>query len=431
MIREAITGSPVLLLAVILFAAGLFGGLAERLRVPWITGCIFAGILLGPDAADLLPRSAQAVLAPFLQVSLALIAFNIGTSLAWSRLRQTGASIVLLAAAQLLAPLVLVGAVLLLAGLAWPVALIAAAASPVTAPTTTYAVIRRRKASGPFVDRALAILALNDAAGILLFSVLSAIAVAALAVQEVAAAGPATPLWHALGREGLSLLLGGLLGGVYLVALRLFSAERPGAADRARVLLYAVLLAAAGAAIAFGLSHLLTPLALGAVVANGSGEAEPAEAKAAIAMVEPPFYMVFFVLAGAHLPVNDLGRMAMLAAGLGYVLARLAGKWTSVWLTARALGLDRGTRRYLGLCFPSQGGAAMGLVLACAASPAVLALGAGGRAAVDMAENIVLLGVLLSQLFGPMVIDYAVSRGAPAPAPQAAGSKASATPLMQ
>ena len=113
------------------------------------------------------------------------------------------------------------------------------------------------------------------------------------------------------------------------------------------------------------------------------------------------------------------------------IASGVAGKWTSVWLTARALGLDRGTRRYLGLCFPSQGGAAMGLVLACAASPAVLALGAGGRAAVDMAENIVLLGVLLSQLFGPMVIDYAVSRGAPAPAPQAAGSKASATPLMQ
>lgn len=403
---QALAANHLLLIGLVLGAAALLGGLVERLGVPWITGCILGGILLGPDGADVLPRPVQAALGPFLQTSLAIIAFNIGSALHGPKLRTIGRSVALLAAAQLLAPMLLVLAVLLTLGLAWPTALIAAAVAPVTAPTTTYAVIRRRKAEGAFVDRALAILAINDAAGIFLFSLLSAVAIAALGATENS--GAAALL--ALKREGLSLLLGCALGVVYLALRRFLADGRPGGEDRARAALYALLLTAAGAAIAFGLSHLLTPLAFGAVVANAGKDAEHGEAKAAIALIEAPFYMIFFVLAGAHLPLDDMTRLAMLLAGLAYVLARVAGKWASIFLAATALKLDHPTRRYLGLCFPSQGGAAMGLVLACAASPAVL--GSPGAEQVDTAVNIVLLGVLLSQLFGPMVIDYAIRRGA-------------------
>lgn len=406
---DVVTANHLLLMAVVLGAAALFGALVERLRVPWITGCILAGILLGPDVADVLPHAAQSALAPFLQTSLAIIAFNIGSALHWPKLRRIGRSVTVLAAAQLLAPVLLVLAALLLLGLPWATALVAAAAAPLTAPTTTYAVIRRRKATGDFVERALAILAINDAAAIFLFSLVSAVAVAGLQAAP-SAAGPQAALLTALGREALSLLLGCTLGAIYILLRPLLADGRPGGEDRARALLYALLLAAAGAAIAFGLSHLLTPLAFGAIVANAGGEAEPGEAKSAIALVEAPFYMIFFVLAGAHLPLDDLARAAMLLAGLAYVGARVAAKWSSVFLASAALGLDIRTRRYLGLCFPSQGGAAMGLVLACAASPAVLA--SPGAAQIDTAENIVLLGVLLSQIFGPMVIDFAVSRGA-------------------
>ena len=53
--------------------------------------------------------------------------------------------------------------------------------------------------------------------------------------------------------------------------------------------------------------------------------------------------MIFFVLAGAHLPLNDLARGAMLLLGLGYVLARVAGRPTehsvfAGWLDSALLG---------------------------------------------------------------------------------------------
>src|SRR5271165_47896 len=101
--------------------------------------------------------------------SLGLIAFNIGSHLTVAKLRAIGMSLIGLALAQLVAPLLAVLGALTGGGFPLPTALIIAAVAPVTAPTTTYAVIERRNATGPFVDRALGVLAINDAATILIF----------------------------------------------------------------------------------------------------------------------------------------------------------------------------------------------------------------------------------------------------------------------
>lgn len=414
MLAAAIS-NPLLILGLILVFAVLLGDAAERMGVPWITGCVLAGVLLGPDAIGVLTPSKLSVLAGFLQASLALIAFNIGSQLTLAKIRGLGASIVGLALAQLLAPLLAVLAALTLVGLSWPTALIAAAVAPATAPTTTYAIFRRRNATGPFVDRALGVLAVNDAATIVVFSVISATVVAWLAAHTSQTEASQVEIWAALGQaatsEGLSLIVGAALGGLYVAGRALIADGRPGWQERLRAMLYALLLLAVGAALAFGLSHLLTPLAMGVVIAN-SGRATEQAPPATVGDIEQPLYMIFFVLAGAHLPVADVfGHAALVAATGAYVLARLGGKYVAIYLGATALRLDRGTRRFLGLCFPSQGGAAMGLVLACNDSAAVRAMPPSASAAVEMAVSVVLLGVLFSQIFGPIVIDYAVRHG--------------------
>jgi Kef-type K+ transport system membrane component KefB len=396
--------NPFLLLGLILVAAVFLGDAAERVGVPWITGCILGGVLLGPDAVGVLTPGVQSAFGPFLQASLALIAFDIGSRLTGAKLRSIGGGIGFLTLLQLLA-------VIAIGGFSWSTAVIVAAVAPATAPTTTYAIVRRRNASGPFVDRALAILAINDGVTMLLFSVVSAATVAWLAAPN-SGHEAWTALRLAAMREGLSLLVGALLGCAYLLVHALVADGRPGWQNRLRATLYALLLLSVGAAIAFGLSHLLTPLVLGVVLANGASGSEASEVKAAIEDIEEPLYMVFFVLAGARLPVADLGQGTLALAGFAYVLARLCGKYAAIYLGALALRLDAGARRYLGLCFPSQGGAAMGLVLACAGSPAVRALPAGASRMVETAVTIVLVGVLLSQMFGPMIIDIAIRRGA-------------------
>lgn len=407
---DALTHTPLLALGLVLVFGALLGGGAERLRIPWITGCVLAGILLGPSAAGLLHGATLAALGGIAQVAVAVIAFNIGCQLALTRLRAVGSSILLLAAAQLVAPALIVLAGEALLGMALATALILAAVAPMTAPTTTFSVIRRRGAGGPFVDRALGILAINDAAAVLVFSAVSAAAVGLLAAADAGVA-----LGGALGaavlNEAVSLLLGAGLGLAWLGLRRLLEGGGPGWEARLLASLGGVLLLGIGGAIGFGLSHLLVPLGIGAAIANGLDEAGRERVRALIHALEDPLFIIFFVLAGAHLPLAGAGHAGLLLAALAYVAGRFAGKYGAVFLAATALRLDGPTRRWLGLCFPSQGGLAMGAVLALKGSAAVQALPPAAAQGVEDAISVVLIGVLASQLVGPVLIDLAVRRG--------------------
>ncbi len=406
---DAVLGSPLFVLGLILALGALLGDVAERLRVPWITGCIVLGVALGPAAGDVLPTTRAAALGGFTQAALAVIAFNIGSQLTLGRLKTIGGSVVLMAAAQLLAPVALVLAGESLLGLALPAALILAAVAPATAPTTTYSVIRRREATGPFIDRALGVLALNDAAAVLIFSAVSAGVVAMLGAG--AASGIGTALWHAAANEALSIAAGIALGLFYLAIRPIIEDGRPGWESRLTALLLGLVLLSIGGAIALQLSHLLLPLSLGIVVANGVDSVEQDFIRKHIKGFEEPLFFVFFVLAGAHLPVTAAGHLALLASAVIYLACRFAGKYAGISLTASALHLDQPTRRYLGLCFPSQGALAMGLILALRDSPAVRQLPAGVSEPIETAVSVILIAVLLSQLVGPALIDLAVRRG--------------------
>ncbi|QLH38800.1 MAG: cation:proton antiporter [Defluviicoccus sp.] len=308
----------------------------------------------------------------FTQVALAVIAFNIGSQLVFSRLKEIGRSIVLLATAQLLAPFFVVLAAESVMGLAFPTALVLAAVAPATAPTTTYSVIRRLNASGPFVDRVLGVLALNDAAAVLIFSVASAAALT-LVSADGSAATLTSALVTATTNELVSVVTGLALGVAYLGGRKLIEDGTPGWQARLTAMLLGLLVASIGSAVALGLSHLLVPLSLGAVIANGIDDAERGFLHELIRSFEEPLFIVFFVLAGAHLPLSAAAHAAILAATAVYLAGRFGGKYAGIFATATTLKLDQPTRRYLGLCFPSQGALAMGLVLAFRSSPAVSA----------------------------------------------------------
>jgi Kef-type K+ transport system membrane component KefB len=420
---DTMTMSPLLALGAILLVGALLGDAAERVKIPWITGCIIAGVVIGPEVTNLLRRSDLAPLDNFTQASLAVIAFNIGCQLSLPRLKAVGRSTGLLALAQLVAPLVLVFAGEPLAGMALPAALLVAGVAPATAPTTTYSVFRRREATGVFADRALGILAINDAATVLIFSVASAVTVSVLGSQSSGAL-----IGESLGRaalnEGLSIVVGVAIGGIYLLVRRLIEDGTPGWQARLTATLLGLVLAGIGAAIAFRLSHLLGRLCIAIVVANGTDDAERQRAQALIHGLEEPLFIVFFVLAGAHLPLSAAAHGAILLAACVYLAARFIGKYGAIFLVASAMRLEAPTRRYLGLCFPSQGGLAIGLVLALNGSAAVRALPPAGAAVVESAISIVLVAVLLSQVVGPVVIDFAVRRGTAAPVPGEAPARA-------
>ena len=74
---------------ILLLAATVLGGLCERLRQNPIIGYILAGMLLGPNAIDLVPN--YEAVATMAELGVALLLFMIGLEFSWRRLKSIGA----------------------------------------------------------------------------------------------------------------------------------------------------------------------------------------------------------------------------------------------------------------------------------------------------------------------------------------------------
>src|SRR5690349_23777863 len=109
----------------IIFAGSLLVILAfHRLRLPALPGFIVAGVLLGPNALGLVADVHQ--VESLAEVGVILLLFTIGIEFSLSRLREMGRQVAAAGGAQVGLTLALAGAVALLVGLTWQVALVLA-----------------------------------------------------------------------------------------------------------------------------------------------------------------------------------------------------------------------------------------------------------------------------------------------------------------
>jgi Kef-type K+ transport system membrane component KefB len=401
----------VLVLGVILFAGALLGRAVEFVRLPQITGYILAGLILGPHGIGLVDTRLVWPLHVLTIVALATIAFHIGSEFDRAKLRRTGVAVCTLAAAQLVGSFLLVLGVMLAIGLAWQNVLLLAALATSTAPVTTYTVIHSIRASGRAVDYVYGILALNDASVILIFGFVSSIAASAL-TRDGSAPGALAAVLPALGNEVLSIAYGAASGVAVAFALH-FMHRDPMVNDvRVKVSFIGMALVFVGVALALGLSHLLAPLALGVTMANTMPAATINRLKELLRPFTDPLFLVFLVLAGAHLRADILGHPLTTLIAVCYVVFRLAGKYAGIAGAATFLELPKSMVASLGLCFASQGGLVIGMLLTFANAPAIAALPADQSVEVHRVVSAVLIAVLISQLFGPAVIRYALRRTA-------------------
>ena len=166
-----LTGNPSLTLALALAAGVVAQAIARHLRIPGIVLLLGAGVFFGPDGLGLIrPSDLGGALHILVEYGVAVILFEGGLSLNWSRLRREARTIRLL---------VSVGAVVTAAGAAvfahailgwqWSLSILFGALVIVTGPTVITPLLRRIKikrnletvleAEGVFIDAVGAILA--------------------------------------------------------------------------------------------------------------------------------------------------------------------------------------------------------------------------------------------------------------------------------
>ncbi|MFQ5513209.1 MAG: cation:proton antiporter [Myxococcota bacterium] len=392
------TTSPLLLLAVILAAGTGLGLIAQRARLPVITGQIVAGFVLAHLGLPIFEGGTIERLQPLTHFALALIGVTVGAHLNLQRLRNAVRRLsILLVAEAVLTPLLVVG-VLLIAGAPLTIAVLLGTLAISTAPATIVALVREARARGVFVKTLIAAVALDNMACIVLFEI--AHTAAAIGLLE------GLPREGVLSRDVLSVLLAStsrvaiaaLIGSVVALLANALSRRRLHGESLATISAISILLTY-GLASSASVSPLLACLALGAVQTNLNPERDRL-VDAVFSSFEPVILCIFFTLAGMHLSLDGV-REAGLLAGL-FVLARSAGKLLASDVAMRVAGATRRVQSSLRMALIPQAGVAIGLVILIEEDPAFASL-------VDLFVAVVLISVTVNEIVGPIATRQALA----------------------
>lgn len=395
----------ILLLLGIAILAGLAGGLLlQRLGIPQVVGFILVGLLLGESVSGLLPHDLLLQLAPVSQVALGFIGFMVGAELKAEIFRKYGPKfIVILLWEGLLAATLVCAGVTWLTGQLYLGLLLGALASA-TAPAATVNVLWEYRSKGPLTTTVLAIVALDDGLGLLLYAF-------AVTVAQVLLGTSTAAVGWAVWLEPLREIFGSLLlgGGAALLVNQLLPRLR-GDAEQTLCLLTGTILFVCGFAAWLELSQILANMALGVVLVNVLPQ-RLATVFDRVKDFTPPIYILFFIFIGARLDLALLPQLGLI--GLIYLVGRTAGKMAGATMGGWLSHAPPTVTRYLGWALFSQAGVAIGLSLDI--FHRFSALGPVGQQAGATVLNIIAATTVVVQILGPPSVKYAISKAGEIP----------------
>ena len=378
----------VLSLAVAMVFGLLLTRPAKLIHLPNVTAYLVAGLIVGPYCLNIFREGDAAVNAVLTNIALGFIAFSIGVEFKFSHIKKIGSSSITITVLQACLATILVDVTLIAFGFPLPLCLTLGAIASATAPAATLMVVRQYRAKGPVTSTLLPVVAMDDAIGLVLFSVSLSVA---QALSGSAGLTLRSMLLEPLAEIVLSLLIGSAVGLLIAVSMRFFHSKT----NRLSIAVTAVLAGSALASI-FNLSSLLLCMAIGACLVNIRKDAE------AIMEVTdswtPPLFMLFFVLSGAELDLAVVPTVGLV--GILYLIARSLGKYSGSYLGAAIVKAEPNIRKYLGITLLPQAGVAIGM-----AQVALTALPVYGA----KIQAVVLSATLVYELIGPMLTKIALT----------------------
>lgn len=402
-----------LLSIAIALAAGLMmSRVVKPLKLPAVTGYLIAGILIGPyclgrlgfQGIGFIDTQEVAALSVMNDMALGFIAFAIGDEFRLSQLKHTGKQATIIGILQAVITTVVVDAALI--GLHFILgedklplssAIILGAIASATAPAATLMVVRQYKAKGKLTNLLLPIVALDDAVGLVIFAVSFGVAKTLVHGQINFVSIIAEPLVEIVA----SLVAGAIIGFVLAYAERFFFSN----SKRQALVVTAIFFAVAISKIKFslggihvGFSPLLVCMMLGTIFCNVCDFS--ADLMEKTDKWTAPLFILFFVLSGAELEFSVFSDLAVIEIGIAYIIARSLGKYFGAKLGAEISHCEPNIKKYLGITLLPQAGVALGM------SITAMEIGETGT----IIRNIVLFGVLIYELFGPLMTKNALMK---------------------
>jgi Kef-type K+ transport system membrane component KefB len=385
---------------------GFAGGqIANHFKFPRVSGYILIGMILSPSVSGFFQETVvNDELSIVTDIALGIIAFSIGGSLVLNSLKKLysfilwinvmesfGAFFVTTLLICLISPFIVNSGMVLHSfwQTFFPMALIIGAVSAATAPAAVLSIVHECRAEGPFTTTLLAVVALDDAAAIILYSFAIVLANSLINTDAFS--------WRIVLSPILSILISLVIG---IVSGMIFS-KTARFVKRRDVMLGVVgglILLTSGVANSGGFSPLIANMAFGFMVVNFVAHAH--DIFSVVEDIEEFIFSMFFVLAGAHLNIAVFSTSGVLLAGL-IVLGGFTGKFYGTRLGAIISHAPKSVRQYLGLALLPKAGVMVGLILLAkdTFNSPLLA---------DLMVNAVLLSVIVNELIAPPLVRYAL-----------------------
>ena len=397
-------------LSIALLAGLLLSRLAKFAKLPAVTAYLVAGILVGPYCLGAFGVKGLGFISMddvksysiICEVALGFIAFSIGNEFRISQLKKIGKQATIVGIFQAVVTTLLVDAALIILYLCDLIALDAAivlgAIASATAPAATLMVVKQYKAKGPVTEILLPVVALDDAVGLVLFSI-------SFGIAKALGAGPidiTSILVEPLLEVILSLVLGAIMGFLFHFCERFFHSR----SKRLSVSVAFVFMTIALSMLKFnvgnvhiGFSSLLVCMMLGTVFCNVCDFSE--ELMDRVDRWTAPLFVLFFVLSGAELELSLFTDLMIVLIGVIYIISRSLGKYTGAFLSAKMSGCNDNIVKYLGITLLPQAGVALGMALK------AMSLTSGSGLLI---RNITLFAVLIYELVGPLLTKIALTK---------------------
>lgn len=371
-------------------AIGLvFNRLMKLIGLPNVTGYLIAGVLIGPSFLQIIPSVWIEELTLLVNVALGFIAFSIGGEFRISKIKKIGKSVFTITLFQALVTTFLVDIGLFIF-FEPPVAICLGAIATATAPAATLMVVKQYNSKGPITNVLMPVVALDDAIGLIVFSLSLAAAKISLSSGGV---NILATIFEPIKEITLSLIVGAVIGIVLTFGLGFFHSR----SYRLVSIICAVFIGTAVSSL-FGLSSLLLCMCIGAVMANFYPENEK--------MLDltdhwtPVLFLLFFVISGAELDLSIVPTVGFL--GIMYIVLRSIGKYFGAFLGAYVVHEDKNIQKYLGVALLPQAGVAIGMSqIVVSAFPGEI----GTRI-----RAVVLCATLVYELVGPLLTKFVLTK---------------------
>ena len=400
-------------LAIALFSGLLLSRLAKLVKLPAVTAYLVAGILVGPfclgafgvqglgfTALDISAEKFSIIS----DVALGFIAFSIGNEFRMSELKQIGKKATIIGIFQAVFTTLVVDAALITLHFIIPdkfpieAAIILGAVASATAPAATLMVVKQYKAKGPVTSTLIPVVALDDAVGLVLFSISFGIAGAIHSGKPDFLSIIVSPLLEVI----LSILLGALMGFVFTFIERFFHSR----SKRLSISVAFVFLTVAISKLSFHIgalhvtfSPLLSCMMLGTIFCNICDFS--AELMDRLDRWTGPIFILFFVLSGAELELSVFADGIILLIGFAYIVFRCLGKYFGASISSDISKAEPNVKKFLGITLFPQAGVALGM--------AMKAEEFGGEIG-HLVANITLFSVLIYELVGPFLTKIALQK---------------------